>query len=116
VGLRREEEFYDHGNPLSPLLDNQLLAGDAIPAPRYRGQSIHADVLAAMQAFAKRAAVDPADGRFHQLQQPAFQRFLGQPIFEVACLWWKIGASAPRKDDRKKPFLAPQARAQHSRA
>jgi hypothetical protein len=66
---------------LSLLLHDQLLAGDAIPAPRYRGQSIHADVLAAMQAFAKGAVIDPANCGFHQLQQPAFLRLLPERHF-----------------------------------
>src|SRR5215472_484001 len=41
----------------SLLFHDQFLAGNAIAAPRYRSQSIHADVLAAMQAFAERAVV-----------------------------------------------------------
>jgi hypothetical protein len=65
----------------SLLLDDQLLARDAIPAPRYRGQSIHADVLAAMETFAKRPVVDAANGRFHQLQQAALLRLLPEGHF-----------------------------------
>jgi hypothetical protein len=45
-----------------------------------------------------------------------YQRFLGQPIFEILCLLVEERRFSAAKDDRKKPFLAPQARAQRSRA
>lgn len=67
--------------PASPLLHDQFLAGDAVTAPRDRGQPINADLLSAMEALAECAIVDAANRRFHQLQQSAFLRLLPESHF-----------------------------------
>ena len=60
----------------SPLFHDQLLAGDAIPAPRHLGQAIHADGLTNMGNSPSNAEKE----QLINLAPPLAPRFKAEPV------------------------------------